>query len=158
MLKLDLFPTARIAGVDSSVRVPAEMVSPAIAVTPCLSMADGVYAFGGGFTITHAASGRAFTPGQACLACARHVAGLLAATTVDWEHVDFADAPAFKASLGDQFEAVVAAIRLFGTCEQHLCFHEEQPCGACGATRQHASYCIHVVLPMVAGLNAAAGV
>lgn len=156
-LKLKLFPTARIVSADSFTHVAAEMVTPDIAIIPYLDMSDGTYKLGGGFAITHVASGRAFASGQACLECARHVAGRLAGTTVDWPSVDFRDVAAFKASLGDQFDAVVSALRLLGDCGQQMCFHDERVCRACGMERQHASYCIHVVGPMVAAFNGPAG-
>jgi hypothetical protein len=158
--KLKLFPTVRIVTQDSFASVPAELVSPSIAVVPAVNLNTSLnadynsgYTFNGGFTVTRVASGRAFAPGQACLACTRDAATQLAATTIDWDNVNFGDA-ALKPDFGDQLTAVTAAVRLFRDCAQQLCSPDDQPCGACGMTRQHAPYCAHVVVPMVAALNA----
>lgn len=153
--RLDLFPTVRVAGVSGSAVFPAEMVTPSIAITPAIDMQHGRHALGGGFVITHVASGRVLTGQQACLACAREVAGRLTRMAIDWDALDLSDAAALKASLGEHYESLITALRLINQCAQQLCSQDPDPCDACGGVRQHAQYCMHVVVPMVARNNAA---
>jgi hypothetical protein len=150
--KIELFPTVRIVTPNSEITIPCELVTPDIAITPYMEVDS--YQFGGGYRLTHVPTGLAFGAGQACLECAREAARQMAATTVDWESITTHDSEAFKASLGDQYEAVIAALRLFGKCGQQMCFHDEETCDACGMERQHAPYCIYIVGPMVAEHNA----
>lgn len=155
-LKLELFPTTRIANINSEVTVLCEPVTPGIAITPYLDLGDGAYRLGGGFTITHTPTGRCFAAGQACIECARAAARALAAIPVDWNAIDPTSAESVHASLGEHRSAPSKALRLFGRCAQQVCFHNDEPCDACGMEMQHASYCIYVVGPMVAELNAKA--
>jgi hypothetical protein len=155
-LKLELFPTVVARSADSSIAVPGERVCDGLAITPYLDLGEGEYLLGGGFNITHV-SGKVVAPGQACIECAREAGRQLAATGIDWPAIVVDNAQALRASLGDKYEAVITALRLFGKCAQQVCFHEEEECGACGFSRQHAPYCISVVAPMVAELNAQAG-
>lgn len=152
-LKLELFPTARIVSPNSSATLPAELITPDIAIVPALNISDGAYTLGGGFGLTHVASGWAITPEQACIECARECARRLTATSVRWGDIDGPENPGqLQTLIGDQHEAVADALRLFRQCGQQMCFHDE-PCEVCGGTRQHASYCIYVVGPMVVRAN-----
>jgi hypothetical protein len=152
--KLDLFPTTRIANFNSSTFVPCETITDGIAITPFLDLGESSHAFGGGFNITHTPSGRTFVHGQACIECARETGRRLAATGVDWTTLDITNADTLKAGVGDQYDALVKALQLFGKCAQQVCFHDDETCDACGMARQHAPYCIYVVGPMVAEQNA----
>lgn len=155
-LKLELFPTVVTRGIDSSIAVPGEPVCDGLFITPFLDLGEGEYRLGGGFNVTHGPSGKATFPGQVCIECAREIGRRLAATAVDWTAIGTDDQKVFKASLGDNAEAVIAALSLFRKCAQQVCFHEDEECEACGFTRQHAPYCISVVAPMVAVQNARA--
>lgn len=153
-LKLDQFPTATVRNINSSTTVPCEIVTEGIAITPYLDLTlEEGYRLGGGFTLTHPPTGQTFVRGQACIECAHEVGRRLAALPVDWPSLDLADAEKAKTLIGDSYEAMIAALRLFGKCAQQTCFHDEQ-CGACGMERQHAPHCIYVVGPMVAEQNA----
>lgn len=157
-LTLSTFPTVAVVGpLGSSLAVPCEPVTDGLVITPYLDLGENVPQLGGGFNITHVPTGRLIVSGQACLECAREVGRRLAATGVRWPEIDANDPRGFDA-LGDQRKAVVDALRLFEKCQQRMCFidGDDEPCGACGMVRQHASYCMHVVVPMVAGLSAEA--
>jgi hypothetical protein len=120
------FPTTRIVSADSATDVPCEPVAPGIAITPYLDLGESEPRLGGGFTITHTASGRGFVSSQACLECARVAGRRLASTGVDWLAIDPTDAGTVKASVGeDKYEAVVDALRLFQRCHQRMCWHDE---------------------------------
>lgn len=149
------FPTATIKGQDSALTVPCEPVTDGLAITPCLDFGENPPRLGGGFTLTHTPTGRALTPGQACLECVRETGRRLAATGVRWPDVDATDNRSLRATIGAHYDTVIAALLLLHKCEQRMCFIEsdDEPCGACGMVRQHADYCMHVVLPMVAVLN-----
>lgn len=154
-MKLELFPTATVTGLGGSVSLPAEMVTPGIAIVPCLDLDEGEYRLGGGFNLTHVPSGRTFAAGQACIDCCRHIGGLLAATGVSWPDADTNSAEGLKTSVGVHYDAMIAALLLFRQCQQQMCFHDG-PCDICGLTWSHAPYCMHVVGPKVAAANAAA--
>ncbi|HEX5772228.1 MAG TPA: hypothetical protein VFY11_14810 [Nocardioidaceae bacterium] len=156
-LRFDLFPTVALRSADSSITVPGERVCDGLFITAALDLGEGEYLLGGGFNVTHGPSGKATFPGQVCIECAREIGRRLAATGVDWTAIGTDDQKVFKASLGDKAEAVIAALSLFRKCAQQVCFHEDEECEACGFTRQHAPYCISVVGPMVAEMNARAG-
>jgi hypothetical protein len=153
-IKFDLFPTVALRSADSSITVPGERICDALFVTAVLDLGEGEYRLGGGFNVTHGPSGKATFPGQVCIECAREIGRRLAATSVDWTVIGTDSQDAFKESLGDNREAVIAALSLFRKCAQQTCFHEEDECEACGFTRQHAPYCVAVVAPMVAEQNA----
>lgn len=154
------FPTATIKSRDSALTVPCEPVGDGLAITPWLGVSETPPQFGGGFTLTHTPTGFGLAPVQACLECVREVGRRLAATAVRWPDVDATDNQTLRASLGADYDTVIAALRLLRKCEQRMCFIEgdDEPCGACGMVRQHADYCMHVVLPMVAELNDRSGV
>jgi hypothetical protein len=160
-LKLEQFPTTTLKTVDSSITVPCEPVADGLAITAYLDLEYARPHFGGGFTLTHTPSGYMISPGQACLECARESGRLLAELDVDWTAINPANPGTVKASLGDHYAAAMSALRLFTKCTQRMCFHdgtgEEFVCDVCGLRGgEHASHCIHEVLPMVAELNAAA--
>jgi hypothetical protein len=153
--KIELFPTTTVVTPNSSTTVHCEMFGDAFAVTPYLAITDdGGYELGGGFNITHVPTGRKFGENQACIECAREVARRVSALPVDWMSLDISSAETVHAALGEHRAAVGKALRLFGQCAQQCCFHDEEACGACGMTKQHAPYCIYVVGPMVAENNA----
>ncbi len=159
--KLEQFPTTTLKSTDSAITVPCEPVADGLAITPYLGLDRARQHFGGGFTLTHTPSGLMFSPGQACLECARETARLLAETGLDWTAINPGSPTTVKASLGERHDAVMSALRLFTKCTQRMCFHdgtgEEYVCDVCGLRGgEHASHCIHEVLPMVAELNAAA--
>lgn len=160
-LKRELFPTAHLTSTTGSITVPAELITPGIAITPYLDLSEGVYQLGGGFTLTHTTSGRMFIAGQACIECARATAQRLAALDIAWTSVDPSSKDTIKASLGDRYADAIKAMRVFGNCVQQVCAVGDdgklETCDACGFVGSHAPYCASVVLPMVAAHNKAVG-
>lgn len=156
-LTFSLFPTVTLRSADSVITVPGERICDGLFITAVLDLGEGEYLLGGGFNVTHGPSGKAAFPGQVCIECAREIGRRLTATGVDWTAINSDSQATFKASLGDHAEPVIAALSLFRKCAQQVCFHEDEECEACGFTRQHAPYCISVVGPMVAEMNARAG-
>jgi hypothetical protein len=155
------FPTTNIVSFSGgSLAVPCEPVAEGLAITPCLDLGEDRPLLGGGFVVTHTPTGRLVGAGQTCLECAREIGRRLAATGVAWAGLDVGDADKFKAGVGEHRPAVIAALRLSQKCQQQMCFiaDDDEPCGACGMVRQHAHYCMHVVVPMVVELNAAEAV
>jgi hypothetical protein len=159
-LKFDLFPTTELSSPTGNITVPCEPIASGIAITPYLDLGEGVYQLGGGFAITHTPSGKTFVHGQACIECARSAARQLGALDVDWTTIDPTDKGTMQASLGEKLTDAGKALRPFTNCVQQVCAvsddGELETCEACGFTGTHAPYCIQIVGPMVAELNAKA--
>ncbi|WP_250029738.1 hypothetical protein [Paractinoplanes maris] len=111
------FTSVEIATTHGSRDMPCEIVTDGLVIVPAFGEDEtGTSVLMGGFSVTHAPSGRMVTQSHACLPCARMTALNLANTGVDWASLQFTGQEETKAAVGNRMSAVTAAMAEFEQC------------------------------------------